>query len=97
MAKLKKTSLPGVYRRHVKGCNGKGRCNCPYVIVSEHRGRQTTETVATFGEARERKGEKEAGDRRPVSKVRFGSYFEGWIKSYSGRTSRGFSETTRPE
>jgi hypothetical protein len=50
------------------------------VIVSEHRGRQTTETVATFGEARERKGEKDAGDRRPVSKVRFGSYFEGWIK-----------------
>jgi len=97
MTKLKKTSLPGVYRRHVKDCNGKGRCNCPYVIVSEHRGRQTTETVATFGEARERKGEKDAGDRRPVSKVRFGSYFEGWIKSYSGRTSRGFSETTRPE
>jgi integrase len=97
MAKLKKTSLPGVYRRHVKDCTGKGRCNCPYVIVSEHRGRQTTETVATFGEARERKGEKDAGDRRPVSKVRFGSYFESWIKSYSGRTSRGFSETTRPE
>ena len=33
----------------------------------------------------------------PVSKVRFGPYFEGWIKSYSGRTARGFSETTRPE
>jgi integrase len=97
MAKLTKTSLPGVYRRHVKGCNGTGRCSCPYVIVSEHRGKQTTETVATFGEARERKGEKDAGDRRPVSKVRFGPYFEGWIKSYGGRTSRGFSETTRPE
>lgn len=97
MAKLTKTSIPGVYRRHVKGCKGKGRCSCPYVIVSEHRGRQTTETVATFGEARERKGKKDAGDRRPVSKVRFGPYFEGWIRSYGGRTSRGFSETTRPE
>jgi hypothetical protein len=31
------------------------------------------------------------------SRSRFGSYFEGWIKSYSGRSSRGFSETTRPE
>lgn len=97
MAKLTKTSLPGVYRRHIKGCDGKGRCNCSYVIVSEHRGKQTTETVATFGEARERKGEKDAGDRRPVSKVRFGAYFEGWIKSYGGRTARGFSDTTRPE
>lgn len=97
MAKLTKTSVPGVYRRHVKGCDGKGRCNCSYVIVSEHRGKQTTETVATFGEARERKGEKDAGDKRPVSKIRFGSYYEGWIKSYGGRTARGFSETTRPE
>lgn len=97
MAKLSKTSLPGVYRRHVKGCPRKGRCNCPYVVVSEHRGKQSTETFATFGEARERKGAQHAGDRRPTSKVRFGPYFEGWIKSYGGRTSRGFSETTRPE
>jgi integrase len=97
MAKLTKTSVPGVYRRHVKGCDGEGRCSCPYVVVSEHRGKQTTETFATFGEARERKGAQHAGDRRPTSKVRFGPYFESWIKSYGGRTSRGFSETTRPE
>jgi hypothetical protein len=97
MAKLTKTSLPGVYRRHVKGCDGSGRCQCSYVVVSEHRGKQTTETVATFAEARERKGAQHAGDRRPTSKVRFRAYFEGWIKSYGGRTSRGFSETTRPE
>ncbi|HEX6782747.1 MAG TPA: site-specific integrase [Solirubrobacterales bacterium] len=97
MAKLTKTSLPGVYRRHVKGCDGSARCQCSYVVVSEHRGKQTTETVATFAEARERKGAQHAGDRRPTSKVRFRAYFEGWIKSYGGRTSRGFSETTRPE
>lgn len=96
MGKLAKTSLPGVYRRHVKGCDG-GRCKCSYVVITEHRGKQTTETVATFSEARERKGAQHAGDRRPTSKVRFGPYFEGWIKSYGGRTSRGFSETTRPE
>jgi hypothetical protein len=29
--------------------------------------------------------------------VGFEEYFEGWIKSYAGSTSRGFSETTRPE
>jgi len=97
MAKLTKTSLPRVYRRHVKDCDGSARCQCSYVVVSEHRGKQTTETVATFAEARERKGAQHAGDRRPTSKVRFRAYFEGWIKSYGGRTSRGFSETTRPE
>jgi len=97
MAKLTKTATPGIYRRHGKGCVGKGRCNCPYVVVSEHRGKQTTETFATLGEARERKGERDAGDRRPASKIRFGPFFEGWIKSYSGRTVRGFSDTTRPE
>jgi integrase len=97
MAKLSKTSLPGIYRRHVKGCDGTGRCQCSYVVVSEHRGKQTTETVATFAEARERKGAQQTGHRRPTSKIRFDAYFESWIKSYSGRTSRGFSETTRPE
>jgi integrase len=97
MTKLTKTSLPGVYRRHVKGCDGSARCQCSYVVVSEHRGKQTTETVATFAEARERKGAQNAGDRRPASKVLFRAYFKSWIKSYGGRTSRGFSETTRPE
>ena len=97
MAKLTKTSIPGVYRRHVKACDGTRRCGCSYVVVSEHRGKQTTETVDTFGEAREKKGNQQAGGTRPTSKVRCGPYFEGWIKSYGGRTSRGFSETTRPE
>jgi len=97
MAKLAKTSIPGVYRRHRVVCSGKGRCQCPYVVFSEHRGKQTTETVATFAEARERKGTRQTTDKRPPSKIRVGTYFESWIKTYAGRTARGFSETTRPE
>ena len=43
-AKLEKTGTPGVFRRHAKGCDRKGRCDCAYVIVWRHRGRQHTET-----------------------------------------------------
>ena len=97
MAKLTKTQTPGVYRRHAKGCDGARRCDCSYVVVWDHRGRQRTETFRTLAEAREAKGNRDAGDTRPTSRVRFGDYFKEWIESYAGRTSRGFSETTRPE
>lgn len=95
-AKLEPTATPGIFRRHVKGCAG-GRCSCRYVVVWRHRGRQHTDTFATFGEAREAKASRVAGDGRPVARVTFGDYFAEWIESYAGRTARGFSETTRPE
>lgn len=85
-AKLEKTRYPGIYRRGSR-----------YVIVWEHRGRQHKESFGSLAEAREAKGRRQAGERRPVSKIRFDAYFEQWIKTYAGRTSRGFSETTRPE
>jgi integrase len=97
MAKLTKTSTAGIFRRHAKGCDGRGRCECSYVLVWLHRGRQHKETFATFAEAREAKGGREAGDRRPTSKIRFANYFSEWIESYAGRTARGFSETSREE
>jgi hypothetical protein len=93
-AKLEKTSTPGIFRRHVRGCD-RSRCACPYVVVWRHRGRQYTDTFRTLGEAREAKGNRDAGDRRPVARVTFGDYFADWIESYAGRTSRGFSETSR--
>lgn len=94
--KLEQTSTPGVYRRHAKACRG-GRCSCAYVVVWRYRGKQFTETYRTLAEAREAKGNRDAGERRPVARVGFGEYFEEWIESYAGRTARGFSETTRPE
>jgi hypothetical protein len=94
-AKLEKTGTPGIFRRHTKGCDRKGRCGCPYVVVWRHRGRQHKETFRTFAEAREAKGDRDAGDRRPVARVGFEDYFETWIKSYAGRTARGFSERSR--
>lgn len=100
MAKLTKTSTPGIFRRHVQGCpneDNSSRCDCNYAVPKRHRGKQVMETFVTFGEAREAKGKKDAGDTRPRSRERFDSYFETWIDTYAGRTKRGFEEETRTE
>ena len=97
MAKLATTSTPGIFRRHVTGCGGEGRCDCSYVIVWRHRGKQHKATFRTYTEAREAKGSREAGDKRPASKASLGDYYAEWIEGYAGRTSRGFSETSREE
>jgi integrase len=94
MAKLTKTSTPGIFRRHRSTCTG-GRCDCSYVVVWRHRGKQCKETFRTLAEAREAQGQRRAGGSRPSSKVTFDAYFSEWIKTYEGRTSRGFSETSR--
>src|SRR4051812_21255636 len=96
-AKLDKTGTPGIFRRHAKDCGRRGRCECSYVVVWRHRGKQHTDTFRTFAEAREAKGNRDGGDKRPSTRVRFEDYFREWIDSYAGRTERGFSETTRPE
>src|SRR4051794_37537696 len=94
-AKLETTNTPGIFRRHIKGCDRRGRCDCSYVIVWRHRGCQHKETFRTLAEAREAKGNRDAGDRRPVARIGFEEYFTGWIDSYAGRTARGFAETSR--
>jgi integrase len=96
VAKLTKTSMPGIFRRHGKNCSG-GRCDCSYVVVWRHRGKQEKATCRTYAEARELKGRKDAGDRRPEARDKLGDYFEDWIKNYSGRTAAGFSEASREE
>ncbi len=93
--KLERTKTPGVFRRHVAECDRRGRCDCAYVVVWKHRGRQHKATFRTLAEAREAKGKRDAGDRRPVARATFGDYFAEWIESYAGRTARGLSETSR--
>lgn len=97
MADLEKTGTPGIFRRHRKDCDARDRCKCPWVITWRHRGKQYKETCGSFNEARQRKASHESGELEPRSKTKFGDYFPEWIESYSGLTSRGFSETTRPE
>jgi integrase len=79
-------NAPGIFKRGSR-----------YVVVWRHRGKQHKESFRTLAEAREAKGQRASGDRRPRSRVDFEAFFEQWIESYAGRTARGFSETTRPE
>lgn len=93
-AKLSKTTTPGIFRRHARDCDG-GRCNCAYVVVWRHRGKQYTSTHRTLAEAREAKGSRDAGERRPASREPFADYARQWLDTYRGRTRRGLSESTR--
>lgn len=93
--KLERTGTPGIFRRHASGCDRAGRCECAYVIVWRHRGRQHTDTFRTLAEARAAKGMKDAGARRPASRQVFEDYARAWLDTYRGRTSRGLSESTR--
>jgi integrase len=84
--KMERTRYPGIYKRG-------GR----YVVTWQHRGKQYKSFHPTLAEAREAKGSRAAGERRPASRVCFGDYFAEWIDGYAGRTARGFSETSRTE
>ena len=85
-AKMERTGTPGIYKRGSR-----------YVVVWVYRGSQHRKAFRTMAEAKEHQGRTRAGDRKPTPRRTFRDYFEEWIDSYAGRTSRGFSETTRKE
>lgn len=96
--KLERTKQPGVYRRHARGCERSGRCKCPYVVRWKQRGQSRKQLFATFELAREFKGKLDSGtSRAPLSSTPVARYYEAWIDSYTGRTSRGLEETSRDE
>jgi len=83
--------VPGVYRRG-------GR----YVVAyRDPSGKQRRRTAATLGEARALKAELSAdmsrGEYRQQSRITFGEYAGEWIRTYTGRTSRGIRATTLAE
>src|SRR5918999_4268846 len=82
--RMERTKTPGVYKRGSR-----------YVVVWQHRGKQHKKSFRTMEQAREHKGRVQAGERRPVARVGFEDYFEGWIRSYAGRTARGFTARSR--
>jgi integrase len=96
-AKLTTTATPGIYRRHATDCVRGARCECPYVVVWRHRGRQHTETFRTIAEAREAKGGRDAGERRASSKQKLSEYAAAWLEVYQGRTARGIGDGTLSE
>jgi integrase len=65
------------------------------VVVWRHRGKQHKEFFASYAEAREAKGRRQAGDRRRPARIKVREYAPRWIVAYRGRTRRGFDEDTR--
>ena len=89
--KLIKTSTPGVYRRG----------NRYVVVFRDPTGRQHKQAARTLAEARELKAslttDVNRGEYRTASKATFADHWSQWIDNYSGRTTRGFRESTRAE
>jgi len=101
MAKLSKASKPGVFRRHIKGCRGTGRCECPYVIVWRSMGRQFTETHRTMALAvegrRRRDAEVAEGAFSKVGPETLHEFALDWIERYQGTGKKGYRPETRDE
>jgi integrase len=101
MAKLSKTSKPGVFRRHNQGCSRKGRCECSYMIVWRSLGRQYTETHRTMALAQEAKRRREAevaeGAFSEAGREKLHDYALDWIERYQGTGRRGYRPETRDE
>src|SRR4051794_19694025 len=83
-AKMERTATPGVFRRGSR-----------YVVTWRYRGDQYRESFRTYDEAREAKGHRMTGDRKPAPQATLAAYAEEWLAGYAGRTSRGFTESTR--
>jgi integrase len=82
--RLEKTKTPGVFKKGNR-----------YIVVWRHRGKQHKSSHRTYAEAREAKGQRQAGDRRPSIKQPLAEYANGWLDGYQGRTSRGLDDDTR--
>jgi hypothetical protein len=83
-----RTDTPGVYRR-----------GNTYTYTYRVEGRQRWGTAPTLAAARRAKRQAEADSDRgllvDIERIKFGVYARDWIKTYQGRTSSGFRESTR--
>jgi integrase len=84
--KLEKTRTPGIFKRGSR-----------YVVVWRYRGRQHKSFHRTLAEAREAKGDRQVGKRKPTSHKLLEDYASEWLEGYAGRTSRGFSAHARED
>jgi len=75
---------PGIYRRGDR-----------YQVRWRHNGHERTRSFRTLSEATRFKRRVDAGDRAPTSREPFESYAKEWLATYSGRTARGVSPSTR--
>ena len=83
---MERTAARGIYKRGSR-----------YVVVWQHKGRQHKSFHRTLAEAREAKGQRQGGERTPVTRQSFEDYAHEWLEGYAGRTNRGFSPASRAD
>jgi integrase len=88
---LERTNVPGVYRRGSR-----------YVVAyRDPSGTQRRRTAKTLAEARALKAELTTdvhrGEYREQSRLTLAEYAAEWLRTYTGRTSRGIRQTTLDE
>jgi integrase len=79
----------------VKGHPGVFKKGNRYQVRYRHNERQVAKSFRTLSEAARHKGKIDSGDTQPTSKEPFKSYALRWLDSYTGRTARGLSDSTR--
>ena len=82
--KMLATAHAGIYRKGTR-----------YIVRWRHKGRMRAKSFRTLTEAVKHKGATVAGDTQPTSHELFPRYAERWLSTYSGRTSKGLSPSTR--
>jgi integrase len=83
------TSIP------VKGHPGIFRKGNRYQVRYRHHGTQRAKSLRTLSEAKRFKAKVDSGDTQPTSREPFKAYAGRWIDTYTGRTARGLSDSTR--
>lgn len=81
---LTRTRHAGIYRKGDR-----------FQVRYRHNGRQVAKSFRTLSEARRFKANVDGGDTQPTSSRTFRAYAAEWIDTYSGRTSKGVSDSTR--
>jgi integrase len=76
-ARMEKTATPGIYKRGSR-----------YVVTWQYRGKQHKRSYRTLAEAREAKGQRQAGDRKPATRQALDEYAAKWTDGYTGREYR---------
>jgi integrase len=66
-----------------------------YQVRYRHDGRQVAKSFRTLTEAKRFRGKVETGDARPTSSEPFRTYALRWLDTYTGRTAKGLSASTR--
>src|SRR4051794_17177020 len=87
-AKMERTKYPGIYTRGSRFV----------VIWRDDRGKQHNKSHPTITDAKKFQGVvRQDGHKSAPARDSFESYALAWVESYTGRTSKGFSEHARTD